>query len=76
MEMCFIVSRTQPLDKTLRMILDDSVAERWIEEMDGTVNDMVAVFLSFQELVLITQVELGRSRVQMVIINDAINRTT
>lgn len=76
MEMCSIVWRTQPLDKTLRMILDDSVAERRIEEMDGAVNDMVAVFFSFQELVLITQVELWRSRVQMVIIKDAINRAT
>lgn len=45
------------------MVLNHRVTEGRIEEVDGAVHNMIFVFLSFEDFVLVAQIELGWSRI-------------
>ena len=57
------------------MILDDGVAEGRIEKVNGAVDDTSVLFFAFQNVVVVRQVQLRRSRIKEIVVIDTVHWT-
>ncbi len=55
------------------MVFYNGETKRRVEQMNSAMDNVVALFTIRKKLVLFTQVELGWRRVQVIVINDAID---